>query len=715
MEDECDSGCSSHYSLGAVYRTRELPKDELAKLLAEEPNFEGDIAEYLADFPSIGSGIQPSEPQSEADLEEPAAVACTCIHENYQPLIKINIERGSQHSAQVQGDLQKLRELRTLKAHYYPEGGWGWVILLVTSVVQLLVGGTQISLAIVISGFDTNYPIRRLEPDHQTFIGLLCPMSLAVSLLVSPVTIALCRRKSYRLTGVVGGLVTALGYLFSSFATQFHQLFISYGLVTGIGTAMVRDSAILMVGQYFKRKREYVEVMIVGSWGPGFCIMYPIINNAIRVVGWRLGLQAITGLVASAFILAIFYRSASLYHPQRRAILHLKNQRRKIKSKKEDKENILKIIINLDGSGPLRSRTVQILLNATGISAFGLYAPVIYMWSFAAADGVSEKLISRLQTYFGIGWIIGCLVGSLVLVGSGRCYIISRQYLVQCTALCTGVNIFSFIYIQEYRSYVLTVSMYGFLLGVYSYSLKMYVFEKVRARNFGSSWGFVQACQAIPIGLSVPIFSMFEDSLGPKSGFYFCGFCIVAGSLILSCIDVHKRQLRKKNRRRHSSRHTEAECKVAEIDQEYTVHRRKSFAEMEDDFLPPISLQTPGNIGFIPEDEDEEVDEGDLEYGDVLLEELEILENITSCDKVEHCLMFSEFEHNLGNSFGSNLGNNLGENVRSSIESQFLEFGSPDIYRKIRKPTSSSRRREWNKKPGILKRECTIIQEEELD
>ena len=43
--------------------------------------------------------------------------------------------------------------------------------------------------------------------------------------------------------------------------------------------------------------------------------------------------------------------------------------------------------------------------------------------------------------------------------------------------------------------------------------------------------------------------------------------------------------------------------------------------------------------------------------------------------------MFSEFEQNIGNSFGSNLGNNLGENVGSSVESQFLEFGSPDIYR----------------------------------
>ena len=42
---------------------------------------------------------------------------------------------------------QKLRELKTLKAHYYPEGGWGWVILSVASCVHLLVIGSQVDMS----------------------------------------------------------------------------------------------------------------------------------------------------------------------------------------------------------------------------------------------------------------------------------------------------------------------------------------------------------------------------------------------------------------------------------------------------------------------------------------------------------------------------------------------------------------------------------------
>ncbi|KAF0312461.1 hypothetical protein FJT64_016785 [Amphibalanus amphitrite] len=63
--------------------------------------------------------------------------------------------------------------------------------------------------------------------------GCVGAFSMALSLAVSPLTIAICRRKSTRLTAVLGGLVAALGCLFTSFASQFHQLFFSYCTVIG--------------------------------------------------------------------------------------------------------------------------------------------------------------------------------------------------------------------------------------------------------------------------------------------------------------------------------------------------------------------------------------------------------------------------------------------------------------------------------------------------
>lgn len=59
---------------------------------------------------------------------------------------------------------------------------------------------------------------------QSCFSEWLGALAMGTSLLVSPIVIAFCRTRSTRVTAVMGGLVTALGCLFTSFATQFHQL-----------------------------------------------------------------------------------------------------------------------------------------------------------------------------------------------------------------------------------------------------------------------------------------------------------------------------------------------------------------------------------------------------------------------------------------------------------------------------------------------------------
>ena len=90
------------------------------------------------------------------------------------------------------------------------------------------------------------------------------------------------QRKSTRLVAVAGGLVTSLGCLFTSFASQWHQVFISYGLVMGVGVGMVLDTSTLMLGQYFKRRRELLEILIVSGRGVGVCLLYTFVRAAIR-------------------------------------------------------------------------------------------------------------------------------------------------------------------------------------------------------------------------------------------------------------------------------------------------------------------------------------------------------------------------------------------------------------------------------------------------
>ena len=116
---------------------------------------------------------------------------------------------------------------------------------------------------------------------------------------MSPLTVSYCRRKSIRLTAVLGGLISSLACLFASFALQYHQLVLSYGFILGLGVGMTRDTATLMVGQYFKRRRQLVEIFLVSGSGLGISVMSSILRWLVRDIGWRLGIQ-VEGLLISS-------------------------------------------------------------------------------------------------------------------------------------------------------------------------------------------------------------------------------------------------------------------------------------------------------------------------------------------------------------------------------------------------------------------------------
>ncbi len=85
---------------------------------------------------------------------------------------------------------------------------------------------------------------------------------------------------------------------------------------------------------------------------------------------WMRALQALTGLMLLTVIAGALYRSVNLYHPRRKAILHIKSLR---KTKKQQREFENKPPY-FDWS-PLRMRALQLLMLSTALTSLGTYVP----------------------------------------------------------------------------------------------------------------------------------------------------------------------------------------------------------------------------------------------------------------------------------------------------------------------------------------------------
>ena len=233
------------------------------------------------------------------------------------------VAEGEDHEARTESVILRRGSMRHLGDWFYPEGGWGWWVLLAALLVQGL------SLGPVLGGSHT-LPLlltSRLATDPATS-SLVASLPLAVSQLLAPLAAALVSRYSPRLPAVIGGLLTGLGWLFTSFSSRLHQVAISLLLVLAPGLALLQAASVAMLAQYFRRRRPLAESLLAAASGLAVALCSLLLNHLAASLGWRFGLQALAGLTTVSSLASLAYRPASLYHPQRQAILHLQSHMR---------------------------------------------------------------------------------------------------------------------------------------------------------------------------------------------------------------------------------------------------------------------------------------------------------------------------------------------------------------------------------------------------
>src|SRR5699024_2950839 len=106
-----------------------------------------------------------------------------------------------------------------------PDGGWGWMIVFSSLVISMIQDGISFSFVTLYTEFVSEF---RASKSSTAWIGSLF---LAVPLMTGPIMSALVDKYGCRAMTILGGLVSASGFILSYFAQSVVVMYFTFGII----------------------------------------------------------------------------------------------------------------------------------------------------------------------------------------------------------------------------------------------------------------------------------------------------------------------------------------------------------------------------------------------------------------------------------------------------------------------------------------------------
>ncbi|XP_012246145.1 monocarboxylate transporter 13-like isoform X1 [Bombus impatiens] len=184
-----------------------------------------------------------------------------------------------------------------------PDGGWGWVVLSSALVVNLLIPGTVKSFGVLFVEF---LHVFKSTSTAASWMPALCYF-LYNSL--GPLSSILSTRYSYKTVTIIGGAFAASGMMLSYFANSVSYLYVSYGLMVGIGAGLTFPPTVYIVTSYFERLRGFANGLCISGSAIGTIVLPPFLQYLLDCFGYRGAVLIMGALTLNTLVCGL------LYHP----------------------------------------------------------------------------------------------------------------------------------------------------------------------------------------------------------------------------------------------------------------------------------------------------------------------------------------------------------------------------------------------------------------
>lgn len=473
-----------------------------------------------------------------------------------------------------------------------PDGGWGWVIVLVSFITQFLCYGSPLAVGVLYVEWLDAFG----EGKGKTaWVGSLAS---GVGLLASPICSLCVSSFGARPVTIFSGFMVAGGLMLSSFAPNIYFLFFSYGIVVGLGCGLLYTATVTITCQYFDSRRGLALGLISTGSSVGLFIYAALQRMLIEFYGLD-GCLLIVGALALNILAcgslmrplqpsacplpektapenipdrySIYnekeknleeninildksysceetcksplapagWKQESLHHKMPTAAADTKEPetyRRKVVEQtyfcKQLAKRKWQLYKNYCGEtlALFKNRVFSALFIAILLFDIGGFPPSLLMEDVARSSNVKEE-----EFFMPLISIIGIMttVGKLLLGILADFKWINTLYLYVVTLLIMGLALCAIPFAKSYVTLAILSAILGFFTG--NWSIFPYVTTKtVGIEKLAHAYGILMFFAGLGNSLGPPIVGWFYDWTQTYDiAFYFSGFCVLLGGLIL--------------------------------------------------------------------------------------------------------------------------------------------------------------------------------------
>ncbi|KAJ8674038.1 hypothetical protein QAD02_005300, partial [Eretmocerus hayati] len=183
-----------------------------------------------------------------------------------------------------------------------PDGGWGWVVVFASFMCNFVVDGIMFTFGIFLDPMVKDFGVSNAQ------MSLAGSLQTGFYLMAGPFVSALANRYGFRSVAVLGSVIACSAFVLSHFARSINVMFLSYGILGGIGAGLIYVPAVITTGFYFEKWRALATGISVCGSGIGAFAMAPISTYLIEQLGWRQAILIQAGMLLNCAVFGLLFR-----------------------------------------------------------------------------------------------------------------------------------------------------------------------------------------------------------------------------------------------------------------------------------------------------------------------------------------------------------------------------------------------------------------------